>query len=138
MNPDIKSILHTLKKYKETPESRGLELRLNLADIILRHLRLKGWNQRDLAAETRMKEPFVSRVLHSSANCTFETAGRLLFALGVDVRLEEVPGVESFTFISTCGDRKPITVRRAESYGEQFTSKQDSTKAQIPIQSNAG
>jgi transcriptional regulator with XRE-family HTH domain len=43
----------------------------------------KGWSQKRLGDEADMLEPMVSRIIHANANCTFETAGRLLFALGL-------------------------------------------------------
>ena len=89
MNAKIRSILAALETYKQTPESVGLELRLSLSQTILRHLKAKGWTQSKLAKKTGMKEPFISRVLHSNANCTLDTAGKLLFALGIRARFEE-------------------------------------------------
>ena len=68
----------------------GVELRLHLSEIVLRHLRRHDWSQRELAEKTGLKESFISRVVHSNANCTFETAGRLLFALGVRARIDEI------------------------------------------------
>ena len=89
MNAKIRSILAALETYKQTPESVGLELRLSLSQTILRHLKANRWTQATLAKKTGMKEPFISRVLHSNANCTLDTAGKLLFALGIRARFEE-------------------------------------------------
>ncbi|KKL74080.1 hypothetical protein LCGC14_2068450 [marine sediment metagenome] len=90
----IERIHALLAEYEATPESRGLELRLNLAEIVIRQLRELGWTQRDLASRTSMKEPFISRIVHSNANCTLDTAGKLLFALGIHARIEQVRAVE--------------------------------------------
>lgn len=70
-------------------EGSGLKLRLDLSGLILQRLRLLKWRQRDLARATGLKESFVSRVLHSNANCTLDTVARLLHALGVQGELRE-------------------------------------------------
>jgi len=80
-------ILQVLDEYKRRPESYGLKLRLNLAELVIRQLNSNGWSQRDLARRTGLKEAYISRILHSDANCTFESAGKILFALGVKVAL---------------------------------------------------
>lgn len=85
----VKEILEDLKQFEEDPDSRGVQLRLNLAEIVIRSLRAKGWTQRQLADEAGMKESYVSRVLHSAANCTFDSAGKLLFALDVSASIVE-------------------------------------------------
>ncbi len=90
MTNDIRSMLAELDRFDQTSESVGLELRLSLAETILRHLKAKGWTQAMLARKAGVKEPFISRVLHSNANCTLDTAGKLLFALGVRACFEEV------------------------------------------------
>lgn len=90
MSQDIQEILRALREYEDTPESWGLELRLNLAEVVIHALRRKGWRQRDLARATSMKESFISRVLHSNANCTLDTAGRLFHALRVKAHIAEV------------------------------------------------
>jgi hypothetical protein len=45
--------------------------------------------QRRVAEEAGVKELFITRLIHSAANCTFDTAGRILFALGVRAELKE-------------------------------------------------
>jgi len=90
MNSRIQSLRDSLEAYRRTsPESVGLDLRLDFSGIIIRNLRKKGWSQRDLALKAGYKESFISRLLHSNANCTFETAGNVLFALGLRAGLEE-------------------------------------------------
>lgn len=85
----IDDIRKALERYKQTPDSVGMELRLSFAEIVLRILRQKGWTQCQLAERARLKPPYISRVLHSNANCTFETAGKILFALGARGTLRE-------------------------------------------------
>jgi hypothetical protein len=85
-----KDLLKILEEYEKTPDSRGYDLRLDLADIVLRHLRDKGWTQKALADAAGMKAPFLTRIIHAAQNCTFDVAGRLLFALGVRAKLMEL------------------------------------------------
>ena len=80
-------ILRVLDEYKRKPESYGMKLRLNLAELVIQQLNSNGWSQRDLAKRIGRKEAYISRILHSDANCTFESAGRILFALGIKVAL---------------------------------------------------
>ena len=80
-------ILRVLDEYKRKPESYGMKLRLNLAELVIQQLNSNGWSQRDLAQKAGLKEAYISRVLHSDTNCTFESAGRILFALGIKAAL---------------------------------------------------
>ena len=92
-------ILRALEDYERNdPESRGVLLRLNLAEIVLRRLDALGWTQAELAKRAGKRESFISRIIHSDANCEFDTAGRILFALGVEVELaEKTPAGQSVT-----------------------------------------
>ena len=80
-------ILRALDEYKRKPESYGMKLRLNLAELVIQQLNSNNWSQRDLAKRTGLKEAYISRILHSDANCTFESAGKILFALGIKAAL---------------------------------------------------
>src|SRR5829696_2389996 len=82
-------LLKHLRDFEEQPSSRVYELRLSLAAIIIRNLKEKNWTQRQLADVAGMKESFVTRILHSDSNCTFDVAGRLLFALNVHAEFVE-------------------------------------------------
>jgi transcriptional regulator with XRE-family HTH domain len=87
----VQDLRDMLDEFDRTPAASGYELRLGLATIVLGRLDALGWTQKRLADATGMKESFVSRVIHGDQNCTFDVAGRLLFALGVRARLAEVP-----------------------------------------------
>lgn len=87
----IQDILNDLKEFENSPENAGYDLRLDLADIIVRHLDGQKWTQARLAKAAGMKDAYLTRVIHSAQNCTFDVAGRILHALGVQVRLMEVP-----------------------------------------------
>ena len=81
--------LKTAEEFENTPEGAGFSLRADLSDIIVRHLGQRGMTQTRLAEAAGMKPQQLSRVIHSSANCTLDTAGRILFALGIRAKLAE-------------------------------------------------
>lgn len=78
-----------LEAYEQAPESAGLHLRIDLAELIVRGLERKGWTQRQLAQAAGMKESRITRLIHSDANATFDVAGRVLRALGIRASLKE-------------------------------------------------
>jgi plasmid maintenance system antidote protein VapI len=84
-------ILRDLEAFDSKPESTGFDLRLDLSEIILRHLCEHGMTQKEVAARSGMKESFITRLIHSEANCTFDTAGRILHALGIRAKLVVQP-----------------------------------------------
>ena len=115
----VPDILKALDEYHQTPESRGIKLRLNLAQIILRHLKENNWTQKELARKTSFKDSFISRLLHSDANCTFETAGRILYALGVEAKLEEVRAIHSSMEIDSSGHTQTFS-RQDQTNGKEI------------------
>lgn len=128
MSQDIQGILRALRKYEDTPESWGLELRLNLAEIVIRTLRRKGWSQRDLARAASMKESFISRVLHSNANCTLDTVGKLFHALDVNAYITEVGAVDvPLRSHGTAGEVRMLN-REESCYAPHISASEGSTK----------
>ncbi len=95
MTTTIDQLQTLLAEYDATADAVGMELRLSFAQIILRRLWQKGWTQKQLAESTGLKESFLSRVLHSDQNCTFETAGKILHALGVRAKWDVEGRVET-------------------------------------------
>lgn len=83
----IRELLDELRAFNETPESVGYDLRLDLAELILEELRAKQWTQKQLADATGMKPSFITRLVNSANNCTFEVAGRVCHALGLRPKL---------------------------------------------------
>jgi transcriptional regulator with XRE-family HTH domain len=69
---------------------------MQLSAIISRELRVRKWNQADLAKAADMPDHMVSRILHGDVNWTARTAGRLTKALGIQVRLCRVSDVSEF------------------------------------------
>jgi ribosome-binding protein aMBF1 (putative translation factor) len=90
-----KDLLDSLEQYEKEPESRGYELRLEFSRLVLRHLRAKGWTQKELADRAGVKASFINRLIHSDANWTSDSAGRILHALGVHVVFNEWPDGEA-------------------------------------------
>jgi transcriptional regulator with XRE-family HTH domain len=85
-----------LQEGKSTHEGLSISLRIDLSRIIISRLKAKGWSQRELGLHAELKAPFVSRIVNGDANCTFDTAAKLLFALGVEAGLlEKPPGAPS-------------------------------------------
>jgi len=122
-----KDLLHILAEFEESPESVGIDLRLDLADLVIRHLDGQGWTQKQLAQRTGMQESFISRIIHAESNCTFEVAGRIMHALGVRVQLREtLLGRQQFLdSVFTAGsDRIPLQSQEA-------TDGQESSRARI-------
>lgn len=121
MSKLVDKLLTTLDEFeRDDPSSRGLAFRLDLAEIVGRELRAKGWTQRKLAEVASVKEPFISRILHSEANCTFDTAGRLLFALGVQGTLvsEESRVERNLYLVTMTGERRGIETYTEKTNGE--------------------
>lgn len=85
-----KNILGLLDEAEASPSSVGLDLRLDLAAIVMSGINQRRWSQKDLAIACGMKPSFISRIVHSDANCEFETAGRILHALGIRATLVPV------------------------------------------------
>ena len=79
----LKNLQKTLADHEQDPLSTGMELRVGFAKLVLDEMDRKKWNQRTLAKAAGMKPSFISRVIHSDSNCTFEVAGRILHALGI-------------------------------------------------------
>jgi len=88
---NIHDLHKVLEHFELQPESAGYDLRLSFAELLLRRLDELGWSQKQLAEASGMKAPQLSRIIHSDQNCTFDVAGRLLFALGLRARISEKP-----------------------------------------------
>jgi transcriptional regulator with XRE-family HTH domain len=86
MTDYLNNIDQTIEKFDKTADSIGVDLRLDFADLIIHGLKQKKWSQKELADRVGLKESYISRLIHSNANCTFETVGRILHAF--DMRAE--------------------------------------------------
>jgi ribosome-binding protein aMBF1 (putative translation factor) len=129
------SILDAIEQFEQTGESVGLELRLSLSEVILQSLREKGWTQATLARRSGAKESFISRILHSNANCTLDTAGKLLHALEVRARFQAISMPDCQNEAAT---DLVFTYRELEeSYGKAITAHQETTNCYLRAQEAA-
>ena len=137
MSRALKKIRDALERFDSTPASAGLDLRLSLSGLILKHLECNGWTQGELARRAGLKEPYISRVLHGNANCTLDTVGKLLFALGTTAQLQErgvvsePPVVTRQARVSTYPKLKLLT--QDSTYGEETTKQEASTEEETII-----
>ncbi len=89
--------------YRKTPDSYVHELRLSFAEVVVDRLQELGWNQKTLSDKLGVTEPLISRLLSGDHNWTSESAGRLLFALGVRARVRKGPFLQE-TFANAVTD----------------------------------
>jgi plasmid maintenance system antidote protein VapI len=85
----VNDLIRRHREYRKTPQSAGMQLRIDLSGIIAKKLHEKRWTQKQLADAAGLKESQVTNLIHSNKNCTFDTAGRVLHALGVKVALRD-------------------------------------------------
>jgi transcriptional regulator with XRE-family HTH domain len=85
--------LDRLAEYKKSKDFFSLELRLSLADLLMKTLTRVGWTQRRLAAVSGIDEPTISNIVTSGRNWEVDTAGALLWALGVHAKLQSVDAI---------------------------------------------
>ncbi len=83
----IANIWENLRRYNATPEGMSQTLREDLAFLILKQLKERGWTQKQLAQECGKTESFISRLIHTDTNVTFEVAATVLHALDIQPRL---------------------------------------------------
>lgn len=94
---DLEFLLHELSEFDHSAEGWGHDLRLDLADLVLAEMNRHKWTQTTLAKRAGVKPSFVNRIIHAGANCTFDSAAKLLFALGVKPRLARASRLEAST-----------------------------------------
>ncbi len=109
---NVRDLGQLLDQYENTPDSYGIGLRLDLSEIVLRHLK-NNMTQASLARESGLSPQMVTRIVHAATNCTFETAGKVLFALGIKAQLVESQSGAIFTKepeirITKKTDTKPV------------------------------
>lgn len=90
MATNCEEICEALKEYNATAESVGLALRLNVAELVMRGMNRKGWNRFSLAHKADVSVQTIFQIVHSDANCTLDTIGRLFHALDVKAHIVEV------------------------------------------------
>lgn len=84
----IQRLKAAIDRYESEPRKNGFDLRDDLSVIIVEQCAKHNWTQKELAKKAGMRESYISRLIHSNANCTFDVAGRVLHALGLDATLK--------------------------------------------------
>ena len=82
-----------LERFEASPAGYGAKLRLDFAEIIWRNLERKPWSQRRLAKKARLADSVISNLIHGNKNCTLDTVGKVIHALGTEVTLQETTPV---------------------------------------------
>lgn len=77
-----------LGRYDSSPDSYGFDLRLDLAELIVRGLKAKQWSVGRLSEESGVAMRTITGYVNSSANFDIGTAGMVLFALGIKPRIQ--------------------------------------------------
>jgi len=103
--------------FSDSPQGYGHQLRLDFAQILWRRMNELGWTQSRLSDESGFTPAFVSNIVHGNQNCTLDTVGKALYALGIRAQLLPVKsqarpevvsfrGTESFCVYSSIATRK--------------------------------
>ena len=116
-----KDLLRVLREFEKTPESVGVDLRLDLADLVMKHLDRLGWTQKRLAKQADMQESFISRIINAESNCTFEVAGRIVHALGVQIGIQELPPARAGVIPAQASTAAPIVMSAKQTELRQET-----------------
>ena len=119
----FQEIYDDLASYDNTPQGRGVDLRLDLAKILLDGIVERRWTKAKLAQAAGMKPSQLTPLLKGERNFTSEVAGRLAFALGQRFCLITRPAE------TTKGETFDTTVSNAVITTEELTN----GKAEIPI-----
>lgn len=83
-------MLDELEASENTFDVAKSDLRLDLSDMIFRFLTETGWTQQKLADACGMKAPALTRIMHGRTNCTFDTATRIILAMGLKSKLSGI------------------------------------------------
>lgn len=89
MSKSLQELNQIFAEFDESPAGYGAELRLDLAEIIWRGLARNKWTQRKLAQQSGLADAVISNLVHGNKNCTLDTVGVVLHALGAKAKLVE-------------------------------------------------
>lgn len=80
-----------VQAFRETPDSVGLDLRMDLAELVARHLHGTGLTQAQFGAQFGKKAPYINRIISGTQNCTLDLVGQIIFAMGLRAKLSAGP-----------------------------------------------
>lgn len=113
-NTRTSSLLCSVHKPKNTPESFAKDLQLSLARLVKTKMDETGLTIGMLSAKSGASEDYVKKVLNGKVNCHVLTMGRLLHALGTRGRIDakeatksETSGIDDRTQTSDVGGPMP-------------------------------
>lgn len=89
MNDVLSQLQAISDSFDKSYKGLSLDLRTQLAALIALSLKQQGITQAQLAKRAEITEPMVSRLVHSEANFTVDTAAKVLHALGIAAFLQE-------------------------------------------------
>lgn len=94
----IEELNEILRRHEDSPAGLGHELRLNLSEIVLTNLKALGWTQRRLAEVANKREAYITRIVHGQQNCSLDTVGEILYAIGIRAELRQVTPIRALAF----------------------------------------
>jgi hypothetical protein len=80
---EVMNFKTAMDTYCRDPDSYGLNMRLDLAALIIRGMKNRSWTIKDLADASDINEDDILSLLHSDIDCSFDIAGRILFSLNI-------------------------------------------------------
>ena len=89
MNKNVKAIRRHLSEYEKTADCIDLEIRLSLAQIVIRHMNERKITVGKLAKLTGYSTLTIEKIMFGDVNWSCKMAGKILHALGTRARLEE-------------------------------------------------
>ena len=116
----LENIRRLAKEAAGSHQSVAMELRIHFANILTTLRKQQGWTQSELARRSGLAESQISELAHADENCTLETVGKVLSALGVRGRLIAVlehevdEQIESLVEGNTDGAQKDHFTHSAE------------------------
>ena len=90
MSKTLDRLTSFFEEFNESPQGDDSQHRLDLAEIMWRGLGRNGWTQRRLAKKSGLADADISNLLHGNKNFTSSTFGKVVNALGVKVKTQEV------------------------------------------------
>lgn len=119
MSKTLDRLTSFFEEFNESPQGDDSQHRLDLAEIMWRGLRRNGWTQRRLARKSGLADADISNLLHGNKNFTSSTYGKVVNALGVKTKTQEV------MYLGDGGQEPNWRVHPATEGNEfQFTSKE--------------
>lgn len=86
------SLLGEFRKLAEsvsdTPESVGMDLRIQFSTLLERMLQHNQWSQAELFRRTGIHQPEISAYMHADDNITVDQIGRILHACKARIRMQ--------------------------------------------------